>query len=76
MPTFDPGRFINRIGQRLIMEFNYAGDGGTPGLTGASREHPARLQIAKLLPATPTPDRCPKHRATSRGDFGPVLRRV
>lgn len=51
MPEFDSGQFVNRIGRRLVVEFEDAGEAGTPGLIGASREHPARLQLAKLLPA-------------------------
>jgi len=48
---FDSGQFVNRIGRRLVMEFEDASEAGTPGLIGASREHPARLQLVKLLPA-------------------------
>lgn len=33
------------------MEFEHAGEAGTPGLIGAAREHPARVQLGKLLPA-------------------------
>lgn len=51
MSEFDSGQFVNRIGRRLVMEFEDAGEAGTPGLIGASREHPARLQLGKLLPA-------------------------
>jgi hypothetical protein len=51
MPEFDSGQFVNRIGRRLVMEFEDAGEAGTPGLIGASREHPARVQLVKLLPA-------------------------
>jgi hypothetical protein len=50
MPEFDSGQFVNRIGRRLIGEFEDAGEAGTPGLIGAAREHPARVQLAKLLP--------------------------
>lgn len=51
MTEFDSGQFVNRIGRRLVMEFEDAGEAGTPGLIGASREHPARVQLVKLLPA-------------------------
>jgi hypothetical protein len=47
---FDPAQFVNRIGQRLVMDFEDASAAGTPGLTGSAREHPARVQLAKLLP--------------------------
>ncbi len=50
MTGFDPVHFVSRIGRRLIMEFEDAGNAGTPGLIGVSREHPARVQLAKLLP--------------------------
>ena len=51
MTSFDPAQFVSRIGKRLVMEFEHAGEAGTPGLIGASREHPARVQLGKLLPA-------------------------
>lgn len=51
MADFDPVQFVSRIGQRLIMEFEHAGEAGTPGLIGAAREHPARVQLGNLLPA-------------------------
>jgi hypothetical protein len=51
MADFDPGQFVNRIGRRLVTEFADAAEAGTPGLIGAAREHPARLQLVKLLPA-------------------------
>lgn len=38
------------IGERLIFEFNHASVAGTPGLIGVAREHPARVQLQKLLP--------------------------
>lgn len=51
MSGFDPAQFVNRIGRRLVMEFADASDAGTPGLIGSAREHPARVQLVKLLPA-------------------------
>lgn len=51
MVDFDPAQFVNRIGQRLVREFEFAAEAGTPGLIGASRENPARVQLGKLLPA-------------------------
>lgn len=51
MSGFDPAQFVNRIGQRLVAEFADASDAGTPGLIGSAREHPARMQLVKLLPA-------------------------
>jgi hypothetical protein len=51
MSGFDPAQFVNRIGRRLVMEFADASEAGTPGLIGSAREHPARMQLVKLLPA-------------------------
>lgn len=51
MSGFDPTQFVNRIGQKLVMEFADASEAGTPGLIGSAREHPARVQLVKLLPA-------------------------
>ncbi|MCL1468980.1 DUF6602 domain-containing protein [Argonema galeatum] len=50
MSAFDPAQFVNRIGQRLVWEFADASEAGTPGLIGSAREHPARMQLVKLLP--------------------------
>jgi hypothetical protein len=51
MTGFDPAQFVSRIGQQLVREFEDAGEAGTPGLIGTAREHPARVQLGKLLPA-------------------------
>jgi hypothetical protein len=51
MSGFDPTQFVNRIGQKLVIEFAHASEAGTPGLIGSAREHPARVQLVKLLPA-------------------------
>ena len=48
---FDPAEFVNRIGQKLVMEFDHASAAGTPGLIGSARENPARKQLEKLMPA-------------------------
>ncbi|MGZ9722738.1 DUF6602 domain-containing protein [Rhizobium miluonense] len=50
MTEFKPIEFVNRIGQKLVMEFDHASEAGTPGLIGAARENPARKQLEKLLP--------------------------
>lgn len=47
---FDPAKFVNRLGQKLIMEFEHASVAGTPGLIGAARENPARKQLERLMP--------------------------
>ena len=51
MSEFNSGQFVKRIGRRLVVEFEDAGEAGTPGLIGAAREHPARVRLVKLLPA-------------------------
>jgi hypothetical protein len=48
--TFDVHKFLKRVADRLIFEFDGAGDASTPGTIGAAREHPARVQLEKLLP--------------------------
>lgn len=48
---FDPLTFVNRIGKKLVGEFEEASVAGTPSLIGAARENPARKQLEKLLPA-------------------------
>jgi hypothetical protein len=48
---FDPRDFVNKIGERLVLEFEHASVAGTPSLIGAARENPARKQLEKLLPA-------------------------
>jgi hypothetical protein len=49
--TFDPIDFVNRVARRLVLEFDDASQGTTPGLIGSAREHPARKQFQSLLPA-------------------------
>jgi hypothetical protein len=34
---FEPSDFVARIGEKLVMEFEHASDGGTPGLIGAGK---------------------------------------
>jgi len=48
---FDPADFVNRIGEKLVTDFEYASVAGTSGLIGSARENPARKQLEKLLPA-------------------------
>lgn len=48
--SFDPPTFLRRVAARLVFEFDGAAAAGTPGLIGAAREHPARVQLEKLLP--------------------------
>lgn len=48
--SFDPTDFVARVARRLVLEFADATQAGTPGLIGAAREHPARVQLGKMLP--------------------------
>ena len=48
---FDPTDFVNKIGEKLVLEFEHASTAGTPALIGSARENPARKQLEKLLPA-------------------------
>lgn len=47
---FDPIDFVAHMGQRLVADFEYSAKGGTPSLIGSSKEHPARVQLQRLLP--------------------------
>jgi len=47
---FDPVNFVNKLGEKLVLEFEHASTAGTPGLIGSARENPARKQLDKLLP--------------------------
>ena len=48
--TFDGSSFIRHVAERLIHEFQFSQGAGTPGLIGAAKEHPARLQLERLMP--------------------------
>lgn len=50
--AFNGPAFVTQIGERLIQEFRFAKGAGTPGLVGAAKEHPARIQLEQLLPPT------------------------
>ena len=45
--TFDPDRFICRIGERLVDEFKDAKAGTTPSTVGSAAERPVRDQLNK-----------------------------
>lgn len=49
-PSFNVASFVSQIGERLVNEFKYAASAGTPSLIGGAKEHPARLQLQRLLP--------------------------
>ncbi len=48
---FEPTDFMTQVAERLVLEFAHASQAGTPGLIGGAREHPARFQFERLLPA-------------------------
>ena len=47
--SFDGSKFIRQLAKRLVSEFEFAAEAGTPGLVGAAKEHPAREQLGKLM---------------------------
>jgi hypothetical protein len=49
--AFDGPSFIQHVAKRLIQEFQFSQGAGTPGLIGAAKEHPARIQLEQLMPA-------------------------
>ena len=48
--SFDPDKFIHRIGERLIEEFKDAKSGTTPSTVGTAVEQPVRDQLEQILP--------------------------
>lgn len=48
--SFNPAHFAERLGRRLVVEFDDSAMAGTPGLIGSAKEHPARKQLERLLP--------------------------
>lgn len=48
--TFDGPSFVRNVAQRLIQEFQFSQGAGTSGLIGAAKEHPARVQLERLMP--------------------------
>lgn len=48
--TFDGPAFVRHVAERLIHEFAFSQGAGTPSLIGAAKEHPARLQLQRLMP--------------------------
>lgn len=48
--SFDPDRFVRRIGERLVDEFNDAKAGTTSATVGAAAEQPVRDQLEQVLP--------------------------
>ena len=48
--SFDPDKFIRRIGERLIDKFKDAKTGTTPSTVGTAAEQPVRYQLEQILP--------------------------
>lgn len=48
--SFNGPAFIQHVAQRLVHEFEFSAGAGTPGLIGAAKEHPARIQLERLMP--------------------------
>ena len=48
--NFSGTAYVRRLGERLVADFEFAAHAGTPGLVGASKEHPARLLLSQLIP--------------------------
>lgn len=48
--SFNGHAFIQHVAQRLVQEFEFAAGAGTPGLVGSAKEHPARVQLERLMP--------------------------
>lgn len=48
--SFDGSRYIHHLAKRLVSEFEFSAEAGTPGLIGAAKEHPARVHLASILP--------------------------
>ena len=49
--NFDPIAYANFVGQELVLSFDKAGLGTTPGLVGSAKEHPVRTKLEYILPA-------------------------
>ena len=48
--NFDPIAYANLVGQELVLSFDKAGLGTTPGLIGSAKEHPVRTKLEHILP--------------------------
>ena len=48
--TFDPDKFIQKIGKRLVEEFENAKTATTPSTVGSAAEQPVRKQLEQILP--------------------------
>lgn len=48
--SFDGYEYVQKLARRLVLDFEDAGAAPTPGLKGAAREQPSRMQLEQLLP--------------------------
>jgi hypothetical protein len=48
--SFNGSAFIQHIAEGLIRDFQFSQGAGTPGLIGVAKEHPARVQLERLMP--------------------------
>jgi len=48
--AFDGPAFVRHVAERLIHEFAFSQGAGTPSLIGIAKEHPARVQLERLMP--------------------------
>ena len=49
--SFDPITYADLVGKELVLSFDKAGLGTTPGLVGSAKEHPVRTRLEHILPA-------------------------
>ncbi len=49
--NFDPIAYANLVGQELVLSFDKAGLGTTPGLVGSAKEYPVRTKLEHILPS-------------------------
>ena len=48
--NFDPIAYANLVGKELVLSFDKAGLGTTPGLVGSAKEHPVKTKLEHILP--------------------------
>ena len=49
--SFDPIAYVNLVGKELVLSFDKAGLGTTPGLVGSAKEHPVKKKLEHILPS-------------------------
>lgn len=48
--AFNGSDYVAHVAKRLLAEFAFSADAGTPVLVGSAKEHPARKQLESLMP--------------------------